>query len=108
MSVDNINVKQNKTRNDLVNNDYLHFLGHKISENLQMSKKLEKIDGELDSIPKFNEYDILLKYNYNIKQLKQIAKEHKLKITGNKQQLDSLRSIAVYVQKTSFYKKYLK
>ena len=28
--------------------------------------------------------------------------------SGNKQQLDSLRSIAVYVQKTSFYKKYLK
>ena len=106
MSVDNINVKQNKTRNDLVNNDYLHFLGHKISENLQMSKKLEKIDGELDSIPKFNEYDILLKYNYNIKQLKQIAKEHKLKITGNKQQLVSrihsylyLSNLAIRVQK---------
>jgi hypothetical protein len=83
------NVKSSKSRNDNINNDYFNFLGDKISKNLQISKKLDKVDGELENIPNFNEYEVLLKYNYNIKQLKQIAKEHKLKITGNKQQLVS-------------------
>jgi hypothetical protein len=89
MSTEFVHTKIAKSRNDNMNNDYFNFLGDKISKNLQMSKKLEKIDGEIESIPNFNEYDLLLKYNYNIKQLKQIAKEHKLKITGNKQQLVS-------------------
>jgi hypothetical protein len=83
------NVKTSKTRNDNINSDYFNFLCDKISKKLQISKKLDKIDGELESIPHFNEYELLLKYNYSIKQLKQIAKEHKLKITGNKQQLVS-------------------
>jgi len=76
-------------RNNNMNNDYFLFLEDKISKNLQLLKQIDKIDGELVSIPDFNEYELLLKYNYNIKQLKQIAKEHKLKITGNKQQLVS-------------------
>ena len=64
-------------------------MSDKISKNLQISKKLEKIDGDLELIPNFNEYNLLLKFNYNIKQLKSIAKEYKLKITGNKNQLVS-------------------
>jgi len=107
MSIDNINVKQNKTRNDhITNNDYLNFLSNKISNSINTMRKLDKLDGDLDSIPNFNEYDSLLKYNYNIKQLKQIAKEHKLKITGNKQQLVLriysylyLSNLAIRVQK---------
>lgn len=106
MSVENINSKTSKTRNDVVNNDYVSFLADKVSNNLQLLKKLDKIDGELESIPNFNEYELLLKYNYNIKQLKQIAKEHKLKITGNKQQLVSriysylyLSNLVIRVQK---------
>jgi hypothetical protein len=89
MSTETVHTKIAKSRNDNMSNDYFIFLGDKISKNLELIKKLEKIDGELDSIPNFNEYDFFLKYNYSIKQLKQIAKEHKLKITGNKQQLVS-------------------
>lgn len=89
MSTEITNAKFAKSRNDNMSNDYFMFLGDKISKKLQFSKKLEKIDGELETIPDFDEYELLLKYNYNIKQLKQIAKEHKLKITGNKQQLVS-------------------
>jgi hypothetical protein len=89
MKSDINNVKTSTTRNDNINSDYFNFLCDNISKNLQISKKLDKIDGELESIPDFNEYEVLLKYNYSIKQLKQIAKEHKLKITGNKQQLVS-------------------
>jgi len=106
MSVENINSKTSKTRNDVVNNDYVSFLADKVSKNFPLLKKLDKIDGELESIPNFNEYELLLKYNYNIKQLKQIAKEHKLKITGNKQQLVSriysylyLSNLVIRVQK---------
>lgn len=108
MSVENILPigKTYKTRNDLVNNDYFNFLTDKVSKNLQLLKKLDKIDGELELIPNFNEYELLLKYNYNIKQLKQIAKEYKLKITGNKQQLVSriysylyLSNLVIRVQK---------
>lgn len=89
MNTDTIHVKLSKSSYDNRNNDYLNLLGYNISKNLQMLKKLEKIDGNLESIPKFDEYELLLKYNYNIKQLKQITKEYKLKITGNKQQLIS-------------------
>jgi hypothetical protein len=106
MSTEFVHTKIDKSRNDNMNNDYFLFLGDNISKNLQLSKNLEKIDGEIESIPKFNEYNILLKYNYNIKQLKQIAKEHKLKVTGNKQQLVSriysylyLSHLAIRVQK---------
>jgi hypothetical protein len=106
MIVKNNNAKSSKTRNDVINNDYISFLADKVSKNLPLLKKLDKIDGELESIPNFNEYEVLLKYNYNIKQLKQIAKEHKLKITGNKQQLVSriysylyLSNLVIRVQK---------
>lgn len=100
------NVKSGNRINDITTHDYFCFLYDKITKNLLMSKKLYKIDGELESTPNFNEYKLLLKYNYNIKQLKQIAKEHKLKITGNKQQLVSriysylyLSNLVIRVQK---------
>lgn len=106
MSTKFVNSKMAKSKNDNISDEYFIFLRDKISKNLHLSKKLEKINGELDSIPKFNEYDFLLKYNYNIKQLKQIAKQYKLKITGNKPQLVSriysylyLSYLAIRVQK---------
>jgi hypothetical protein len=84
----NINAK-NKTKNEVVSNDYLSFLCDKITKLTKSipTNKLEKIDGELEIIPNFNDYHLLYKYNYNLKQLKQIAKAHRLKITGNKLEL---------------------
>lgn len=89
MNIDNINVKNYKSRNDAVSNDYLSFLCDKISKLTKSipTIKSEKIDGEIETIPSFDDHNHLLKYNYNVKQLKQIAKEHRLKITGNKQEL---------------------
>jgi hypothetical protein len=84
----NINPKY-KTKNEIISNDYLSFLCDKIcklTKNIQINK-LEKIDGELETIPNFNDFQHLLIYNYNVKQLKQIAKAHRLKITGNKLEL---------------------
>jgi IQ calmodulin-binding motif len=62
-------------------------------------KNMEKITGDLEQIPKYNEYNHLLKYNYNLKQLKQIAKEYRLKQSGNKQEL----AIRVYSHLYSSY-----
>jgi len=80
--------KRTYSKNDNINNDYLSFLEYRVSKNIIISKNLDKID-EVEMIPNFTNYEILLKYNYNIKQLKQIAKQHKLKLTGNKTQLVS-------------------
>ena len=76
MNIDNISVKQYKSRNDLVSNDYLSFLCDKIAKLTKSipTNKLEKIDGALDNIPTFGDHKHLLQYNYNVKQLKQIAK----------------------------------
>lgn len=87
MNINNHNI-QHKSRNEFISSDYFLFLNDKISKNLQPSKK-EKIYGDLEYVPKFSEYNFLLKYNYNVQQLKLFAKYHKLKITGNKPQLIS-------------------
>jgi hypothetical protein len=51
------------------------------------SKKLEKMSKENTHIPTFYEYNLLLKYNYSLQQLKEFKKSYKLKITGNKDEL---------------------
>jgi len=80
------NNKTHKTKYGSVDNDYLFFLEHNISKNIEIPKNLDKID-EIKIMPNFNNYDVLLKYNYNLKQLKQMAKEHKLKLSGNKTEI---------------------
>ena len=93
-----------KNNNDNINN-YLFFLECNTSKNITISKNVDRIN-EIETIPNINNYEDLLKYNYNVKQLKQIAKEYKLKLTGNKSQLISriysylhLSKIIIKVQK---------
>jgi len=59
------------------------------TKNLQSTKKMEKINDDTIIVPKFNESDKLLRYDYKLQQLKNFAKYYKLKVTGNKQQLVS-------------------
>ena len=93
MNITNINEKQIKikikSKNDNIENDYIEHIYSKILTNIQPTIKMEKVDDECIHIPKFNESNFLLKYNYNALQLKVIAKKHKLKVTGNKTQLIS-------------------
>jgi len=98
MSKDTFDRKTYKSKNDNINSDYLFFLEHKITKNIEIPKNVDKIN-EVEIIPNFNNYEIILKYNYNIKQLKQIAKEHKLKLTGNKSQLVSRIYSFLYLSK---------
>jgi hypothetical protein len=86
MNIDNTNEKIS-IKNELNINDYFTFLSEKISKFLQPSKKMEKIDTDINYIPKFNESEFLLRFNYNVQQLKLFAKYYKLKVTGNKTQL---------------------
>jgi len=83
------NDKQINNKKDILTNDFFINLCDKISKNIQLTKKLEKIENDIVYVPKFNEANLLLKYNYNIQQLKLFAKTYKLKVMGNKPQLVS-------------------
>ena len=82
-----INENCTKSKPGLNDANYSTYLCDKVTKNLQLSKNLEKIDNENILIPNFNESIFLYRYNYNLLQLKTIAKSYKLKISGNKQQL---------------------
>ena len=63
--------------------------------NISLITKLETVKNGALCIPSFNQYNYLLKYNYNIVQLKSFANFYALKVTGNKQQLTT--SIYTYL-----------
>jgi len=81
----NVDEYIDKLYSKLIDND-----NNKNENNKDNDKKLVKqvkvIDDEF-IIPKKHEYNHLTTYNYNLPQLKLIAKEYKLKVTGNKPQL---------------------
>lgn len=56
-------------------------------QNIILQKKRKKIKEEDFKILNFNEYEHVLKYNYNVQQLKQMCRFYKQKISGNKKEL---------------------
>jgi hypothetical protein len=76
-----------KTKKDLNTSDYFVSLCEKYTNNIVFNKKMQKVDEDIVFVPEFWEHNHLLKYNYNVQQLKQFAKHYKLKVTGNKPQL---------------------
>ena len=68
-------------------NDYINSISIKCENEIQNIKKLEKIDETVVSIPTINCYNDIIKYNYNLNQLKSFAKHYGLKISGNKKEL---------------------
>ena len=52
-----------------------------------LNQKIKKISSKDFSIPKLQNYHLLQKHNYNIKQLKTICRHYKQKVSGNKKQL---------------------
>lgn len=69
-----------------------------IRKYINSMNKLSKTEGKLNI--SYRNYSVLFKYNYNTKQLKQIAKDYKLKQTGNKEEM--IIRIYFYLQ-LSFY-----
>jgi hypothetical protein len=74
-----------------LNNEYETMCEEKMKRNQQELRKYnkkQKVSNENMQIPEISQQDVLLENNYNLQQLKIIAKQHKLKVTGNKQQLN--------------------
>ena len=91
MNTDYPNETQTQIKNNSNNNinDYFNMLCENVSKKNNVLK-LEKLNDRLNNhIPNFNESEFVIKYNYNVNQLKLIAKAYKLKVTGNKPQLIS-------------------
>jgi hypothetical protein len=115
----NILIKTNQNMKSTINNltDASNKILSKLDQNqLQPILKLEL--SKRDYIPKIEEATFVIKYNYNLPQLKQIAKTYKIKLTGTKQQLINriytyltLSHLIVKVQKYfrgMLYRKYIK
>jgi hypothetical protein len=79
-------LKKNKSAESLID-EYMANITSNCEKNMTIVKKPVKISEENISIPTVNNYDEMTRYNYNVNQLKLIAKNYKLKISGNKNQL---------------------
>ena len=80
--------------------DYLNSISTNFEKNVSIPQKLEKLDKTKLHIPTINNYKVLIKYNYSIQQLKNFAKNYKLKIGGTKKEL--ITRIYVFLQ-LSYY-----
>jgi hypothetical protein len=79
-------LKKNKSAESLID-EYMANITSNCEKNMIIVKKPVKISEDNISIPTINNYDEMTRYNYNLSQLKMIAKNYKLKISGNKNQL---------------------
>ena len=70
-----------------VTDEYMDCISKKCEKKMQVFKKPLKITDEDILIPTIQRYNDITRYNYSLPQLKMIAKEYKLKISGNKPQL---------------------
>jgi hypothetical protein len=69
--------------------EYMNNIFIKCEKIFPVNKKQLKIHTDNIIIPTIKNYNDIAQYNYNITQLKMIAKFHKLKISGNKNELVS-------------------
>jgi hypothetical protein len=69
--------------------EYINALVFKYEKNIKMNKKLNKISDDTENLQvvTIDDYNKLTEYNYNLQQLKKMAKFYKLKISGNKKEL---------------------
>jgi hypothetical protein len=78
--------KKNKSTNFSVD-EYMNSILIKSEKMIPIVKKTIKISDDNIIIPTIDNYNDITKYNYNVSQLKLIAKNYKLKISGNKNEL---------------------
>ena len=82
----NDSLKKNKGIENHID-DYMSNITLNCEKNMIIVKNPIKINEDTISIPTINNYNDINRYNYNVNQLKLIAKNYKLKISGNKNQL---------------------
>ena len=113
----NFNLNETNAHNDNHLTEFMKQISDKICANLHTLKKAEKISNVEVCVPKIDESELLLRYNYSMPQLKCFAKEYKLKTAGNKTQLLNrvytylfLSNLIVKIQKRVrgiFHRKYI-
>ena len=109
--------KKNKPPNFSVD-EYMNSISTKSEKMIPVVKKTIKISDDNIIIPTMKNYNDITNYNYNVSQLKIIAKNYKLKISGNKNELMSrifsflyLSSYIIKIQKVfrgHIVKRYIK
>ena len=109
--------KKNKPSSFLVD-EYMNSISIKSEKMIPVVKKTIKISDDNIIIPTMKNYNDITNYNYNVSQLKIIAKNYKLKISGNKNELVSriftflyLSSYIIKIQKVfrgHIVKRYIK
>lgn len=81
-------LKKTKSADSLLE-EYLDNISEKCKSQMPIVKKQQKVIDEKIKMPTINTYNELIYYNYNVNQLKTFAKNYKLKISGNKNELVS-------------------
>jgi len=82
----NNTLKKTKSKDSLID-EYMTNISLRCENSMTTFKKPIKINDDNIIIPTINNYGDISKYNYNVSQLKMIAKNYKLKIGGNKNEL---------------------
>lgn len=80
--------QKNKSNFNTVD-EYMNTILIKCEKMIPINKKQTKINNDNIIIPTIKNYNEITNYNYNVTQLKMIAKNYKLKISGNKNELVS-------------------
>ena len=76
---------------------YMNSISKNIENNIILPKNLIKVkEEEFDVLSGYN-YHQVIKYNYNLNQLKLFAKKFKLKVSGNKKELTNRIYIFLYL-----------
>ena len=89
INIDVININTNKTKKKKYKDEPLdsNILEYYFNLPIKCKKGFIKIVAEDFSMPTYKDYNHILTINYNVSQLKLVAKYHKLKTTGNKEYL---------------------
>jgi hypothetical protein len=90
---------KNKINEEIVD-DYMRIITTKCEKKMPYIKKQYKISDDNIIIPTIKNYDDIVIYNYNLTQLKIIAKNYKIKVSGNKNEL--INRIYSYLYLSSF------
>ena len=69
--------------------DYVALIESRCEATMKLRKKPKELSDDAATVPRFDQYQDIADHNYNVQQLKQIAKQYKLKVSGNKPQLVS-------------------
>lgn len=87
LKLENTIIKDNKKISKLSPKTFLKYYVYEEIKDLKKTKSKKKIKISKFEIPKYSEYNKLIRLNYNVPQLRCISKKYSQRISGNKPQL---------------------